>query len=66
MSTSISVANPNESASEKEIRELHSRMGNIEKEYGGFSNIPPVKTHEYWALRDRLQYLLLHRPPRTE
>lgn len=61
MSITVSATNESETEREKEIRELHSRMRDIETEYKGFSNIPPVKTHEYWVIRDKLQTLLLNR-----
>ena len=35
--------------------EVVKRMAEIEKEYGGFGNIPII--HEYWDLRKELQGL---------
>ena len=41
-----------------EKQEICKRMGEIEKEYGGFSNIPvTTPPHEYFQLRTKLQSL---------
>lgn len=36
------------------MKEVSDRMGQILQEYGGEGNIPVVKDHEYWGLRDEL------------
>lgn len=59
--TDTNKTESHESQSEKEIRETHERMTEIEKECGGFGNIPASNDHEYWSLRRRLQKLLLSR-----
>lgn len=54
----IVAVNPKEE-SISEIDSIRARMFQYEREYGGFSNIPPSSDHEYWALRRRLHFLTM-------
>lgn len=44
----------------KELETINTKIAAIEKEFGGFSNIPPAgkdSEHEYWGLLRRQRFL---------